>query len=349
MLNPDYHTDIDWLHRISHRLDLFRSVSSSGKTFVCRCPYCGDSKKSRKKTRFYFYTKKRSLNFDCKNCGVHGSFWTFMREQCSDVFDQYKKDQMLKRLDTRQNRSNGTLDLGNGKPLTKKEEPIRSDVVKSLVGCISLSELPDTHPAVKYLIGRCFEREQINRLYYSEDFKVTAQAINPEPLSEHFPSEPRIVIPFYDNDGNIEMIQGRSLDSDSKLRYISIKTHEDVEKIYGKDYVDPNKTTYCVEGPLDSLFVDNCYATCDSALQRSNADVLIWDNEPMNEEIVTLMSKAIENKRSIVIWPTSPLKKIDINDMIKMGINKKELMEIIKSRTFSGLRAKLEFAKWKRV
>jgi hypothetical protein len=272
-----------------------------------------------------------------------------MKDQCPSEFEDYKKDQMLKRLKTSQRRSTPVQQPRNSNKHHNKETTNRTDERKSLVGCVSLADLSDTHKAVKYMIGRCFEREQINRLFYSEDFKVTAQAINPEPLSEYFPSEERIVIPFYDNEGNVDMVQGRSLDPNSSLRYISIKSHEDVDKIYGKEFVDPSRTTYCVEGPFDSLFVDNCYATCDSALQRSDADVLIFDNEPMNEEIVELMSKAIANKRNVVIWPTSPLEKQDINDMIKMGINKDDLMEIIRSRTFSGLRAKLEFTRWKRV
>lgn len=142
-----------------------------------------------------------------------------------------------------------------------------------------MSELDDDHEAVKYLLSRSFTRNEINRLYYSSDFKLTAQSINPEPLSENFPSEPRIVIPFYDTDGKIELIQGRSLDNHSKLRYITIKSHDNVDKIFGREKVDFTKTVYCVEGPLDSLFVDNCIATCDSALEKSNADVLIWDNQ----------------------------------------------------------------------
>lgn len=349
MLKPDYFIDIDWLHKISYRLDLFKSASVNNRTFVCRCPYCGDSAKSKKKTRFYFYTKKQSLNFDCKNCGEHGSFWTFMREQCSDVFDEYKKDQLLKRLDVNRKRSNRQEQQTNINLFHKTDSDTGVDLSKDLVGCVSLKDLPDTHIAVKYMIGRCFERREINRLFYSQDFKVTAQAINPEPLAENFPNDHRIVIPFYNENKEIEMIQGRSLDKDAFLRYISIKAHEDIDKIYGREYIDINQTTYCVEGPFDSLFVDNCYATCDSSLERSNADVLIWDNEPMNETIVKLMDVAISNKRKVVIWPTNDPGKTDINDMIKSGINKNDLMEIIKSRTFSGLRAKLEFTKWKRV
>jgi hypothetical protein len=76
---------------------------------------------------------------------------------------------------------------------------------------------------------------------------------------------------------------------------------------------------------------------------------LIFDNQPRSKEIVKLMEQAITDKRKIVIWPVSPDEKIDINDMIKMGLSKLELIEIIERNTFSGLKAKLAFTKWKKV
>jgi hypothetical protein len=269
-----------------------------------------------------------------------------MNDQFPQHFDQYKKEQMLKRLETG-SKTYRRKTYSSTKPVQRKQES--AEETKALKGCISLSEVSNDHPAVQYLVDRGFERDMIDRLLYSEDFYVTAESINHEPLSPNFPSEPRIVIPFYNINGDIEMIQGRSLDQNSKLRYISIKTHEDVDKIFGKDHVDWSRTVYCVEGPLDSLFVDNCIATCDSSLMRSDADVLIWDDQPRSKEICDLMEQAIDNNRSVVIWPVSTDTKLDINDMIQMGINREELMEIIRQRTFKGLRARLEFNRWRKV
>jgi hypothetical protein len=345
MLKPDYQVDIEWLMTISHDLERFSSASVSNQTYMARCPICGDSQKSKRKTRLYIYTKKGTLNFDCKNCGAHGSFWTFMKEVFPHQFEQYKKDQMLKRLQTSSSPVRRTSTT-SAPPKPKKRESAAE--TKSLEGCTALSLLKDSHPAIKYLKGRHFEKDQIDRLYYSDNFKVTAEALSEDPLSPRFPDEPRIVIPFFSTEGDIEMVQGRSLDPESSLRYISIKRDEDVDKIFGKEYVDRSRTVYCVEGPLDALFVDNCVATCDSSLHRSTADVLIWDNQPRSKEICDLIEQAIDNRRSVVIWPDSPDAKLDINDMIKLGITREELMKVIKQRTFSGLRAKLEFNRWKK-
>jgi hypothetical protein len=336
MFDTDYHTDLMWLHNISFRLDRFKKQNN---VFVARCVYCGDSKKSNRVARLYFYTKKGNLNFDCKNCGEHGSFWKFMKDQFSDMFDEYKKDQMLLRLERGVKHTHKIIDT----------QPKIDASKETILGCTNILDLPDDHYVVQYLSDRGFDNEIIGRLLFSENFKETAQSISPIPLSPKFPVEPRIVIPFYTKDKKIDMIQGRSLDNNSSLKYITIKSSEDSEKIFGKDAIDNSKTSYCVEGPFDSLFVDNCVATCDSSLERSNADVLIWDNEPRNKEILFKIETAISNNRKVVIWPTSPDSKEDINDMILDGMTKKQIMEIIKKRTFKGLMAKLEFNKWKKM
>jgi len=346
VFKPNYQIDIDWLYKISYKLERFKKSSPSGNTFVCRCIICGDSAKSKKTARLFFYTKKGSLNYDCKNCGDHGSFYSFMRDVCPQDFEEYKKQQLLDRF---QSRSSGHKSKAHINLPPKEEDTNTNDLSESLVGCVRLDKLPKDHPAVLYVLGRQIPDYNLHRLFYADNFRVTAQSIAYEELSPKFPDEPRIVIPFYSKDGLIEMIQGRSLDKQSKLRYISIKSSEGVDKIYGKEKIDNSKTTYCVEGPFDSLFIDNCVATCDSALQRSNANVLIFDNQPRNKEIIELMDTAISNGRSVVIWPVSPNDKIDINDMILMGLSQEQLMNIIQTNTFSGLKAKLMFTKWKKV
>lgn len=339
MFNPDYHTDVSWLHNISFRLERFKKLNNN--VYESRCIYCGDSSKSRKKARLHFYTKKHKLNFDCKNCGEHGSFWKFMKDQFPEMFDEYKKDQMLKRLETGVRRNT----LFEESKTQQKE----SSAKESIVGCVDITDLPNDHVAVQYLLSRGFSKDIISRLLFSPNFKTTAQSISPTKLSEKFPEEPRIVIPFYTNEMKIDMIQGRSLEKNPALKYITIKSSEDSEKIFGAEQIDKNKTSYCVEGVFDSLFIENCLATCDSSLERSDADVLIWDNEPRNKEIVGKISQAIDNNRSVVIWGTRPDSKEDINDMIKNGLSRKALMETINKRTFKGLMAKLEFNKWKKI
>ena len=131
---------------------------------------------------------------------------------------------------------------------------------------------------------------------------------------------------------------------------IKFSLNPEKEKIYGLNRVDWNKTVYVTEGPLDSLFLDNCVATAQSDLRikRDSNMVLIPDNEPRNKEIVKQIEKFIESDYSVVLWPEE-VKEKDINEMILSGKTKQDIQELISKNTFSGIRAKTQFIYWKKV
>ena len=107
---------------------------------------------------------------------------------------------------------------------------------------------------------------------------------------------------------------------------------------------------YIVEGPLDSLFLDNCLAAggADLQLPATNKDeFFIFDNEPRNKEIIDRMYKLIDKEYMIVIWPEGTIEK-DINEMIIKGKTKEELQKIISDNTYSGLSAITQLNSYKR-
>jgi len=73
----------------------------------------------------------------------------------------------------------------------------------------------------------------------------------------------------------------------------------------------------------------------------------VFDNEPRNKEIVSLMEKQIDLGNKICLWPET-IKEKDINDMILSGIDRLEIEAIIHNNTFSGLEAKMKFTTWKK-
>ena len=111
-----------------------------------------------------------------------------------------------------------------------------------------------------------------------------------------------------------------------------------------------SRTFYVVEGPLDSLFLDNCIATAQSDLRVSEKDnsVLIPDNEPRNSEVVKQIGKYIDEKYKVVIWP-SDIQEKDINEMILSGKTERDIKDIIAQNTFDGLLAKTKLSQWKKV
>jgi hypothetical protein len=149
-------------------------------------------------------------------------------------------------------------------------------------------------------------------------------------------------------------LQGRSFTPERSLRYITIRAESNINLIYGLDKFDSRKIGYVVEGPIDSMFLPNCLAAANSDLEsvckKVAADnlVLIYDNEPRNKEIVRLLESSINDGKKVCIWPSSIVEK-DINDMILSGKSSEDLLSIIKTRTFFGLEAQLEFCRWKKI
>ena len=87
--------------------------------------------------------------------------------------------------------------------------------------------------------------------------------------------------------------------------------------------VDKSKPIYVVEGPLDSLFLDNCIAVAGADFSNMEGDLtVIYDNEPRNKEINKQIEKTIDQGKSVCLWPDT-MKCKDINDMIIAGYSKK--------------------------
>ena len=121
------------------------------------------------------------------------------------------------------------------------------------------------------------------------------------------------------------------------------------------DRVDLSKPVKIVEGPIDSLFLDNCVASGDANLtvvaKSINAPkkILIYDQEPRNKEIVRMMQDAIKSQHDVVIWPQTLSGSKDINEIILSGITLDEIENIISRSTFSGLEAQTNFVFWKKI
>lgn len=73
-----------------------------------------------------------------------------------------------------------------------------------------------------------------------------------------------------------------------------------MKKFYGLDKIDFSRPIYVVEGPIDSMFLDNCIATMDSALYRittllgDHDYIFIPDIQPRNKEIVKTIEQCIK-------------------------------------------------------
>ena len=324
--------DEHYVNLLSGRLDKFSRKKSGLYNF--RCPYCGDSQKHRNKARGYFFRLKQDMVFKCHNCGVGRTLPNFLKDQAPDLHDEY----IMERY------KSGTTGKGSYVPKPKFQKP----KFKKKGELVSISELNNEHRAVAYLLGRQIPEEHFSDLFYTDKFCTWVNTQKPT-FKDVKKDHPRIIIPFIDTNGEWFGFQGRSLDYNDSLRYITIMLDENKTKVFGLNRVDLNKTIYITEGPFDSLYIDNAIAMAgadvDWELLRNKEVVFVYDNERRNKEIVNRMEKAINRKCEIVIWPEN-LQEKDLNDMFIAGHDVQSLVEF---NTYSGLEATIKLSEWKKV
>ena len=80
--------DVKYINMISSRLSRF-SWKKYNQLATCRCPICGDSKRNKSKTRFYFYEKKGGFFVKCHNCDFGTTLSKFLEQLDRPVFEQY--------------------------------------------------------------------------------------------------------------------------------------------------------------------------------------------------------------------------------------------------------------------
>jgi len=302
-----------------------------------RCPYCGDSHKSKTKARGYVFRKEQKLLYRCHNCSKGTTLQGLLKHIDVNIykdyiFEQFKKDKTNKELD--------------GKLTFTQPKFMKGSPLKSLK---KISQLKHDHPVKKFVDSRKIPSRTHFELFFAPKFYSWVNTIIPNKFPSVEGDHPRLVIPFFDENNNMFAFQGRAFGKEEP-KYITIVLDSLKEKVYGLNKVDWKKTVYVVEGPIDSLFLDNCVATAQSDLRlkdRKNNIVLVPDNEPRNEQIVKQIGKFIDNNYSVVLWPESVSEK-DINEMILSGRTKSEIHDIIKENTFSGISAKLKFTNWRK-
>ena len=331
--------DRAFLLRLSPKLQRFTQKKDDLYNF--RCPLCGDSQKNKTKSRGYVYRKKNDYFYMCHNCGASTSFYNFLDK----VDPSLTKEYALERY------KHGDNNKSNHETPEFEEIKTSRPTFKKALDLPSIDSLPEAHFAKVYVKSRKIPEAFYSQLYYAEDFATFIQSLGIE--KELTKKDKRLVIPFYDAEKNLIAVQGRAL-GESKLRYITIKTHEDNHKFFGLDRIDQDKMIYVVEGPIDSMFLDNAVATADSNLESitsiydKSKITLVFDNEPRNKEIIKKIDEAIEKHYNVVIWPEM-IESKDINDMVLEGFSPDEIQDIISKNTFVNLRAKAEFVNWKKV
>lgn len=334
------------INQLSTRVQLFKQKSQN--EWSMRCPVCGDSQKSKTKARGSIYlNSKGNYSYHCFNCAYSASVQQFLKEMFSDIYQQYRlaifKDKP----------SNENNDI-----LKKKYAPDSDKFDFSLTEPVF--EVPI---ASKYLKTRC-----IPELYWDTNFlycnkigsfiKSNRTDGKYDKISD---SGDWLITPIIgESEFNKKVVQAvccRNLDNASKMRYIHAKLRDDCiddQVIWGLYNIDSSKPVIACEGIFDAILLDNAIALLTSVKTVKNRDdwniIYLIDNEPRNKEIVKIVERHISAGRTISLLPNKYLKfGKDINDYIKSGIAKEQIMDDIIKHTYNGARAFLEFNNWRKI
>jgi hypothetical protein len=263
--------------------------------------------------------------------------------------EEYREKNGGKNKD-RKKESSDLFGFVDKKPKFKKKDKLLDEV-------FCLNDLPNNHDAVKFANMRMIPKQHWGLLYYTDDFGKFCKHLDPECFCG---KEDRLVIPFFNSHGNVVAVQGRALNMSDEVKaretakYITVKGDKSIDRLwYGMWRVNPKKRVYVVEGPLDSLFLENATAMVGAGALKEipsrfeNSEMtFILDNEPRNRQICAYVEKLIELGRDVCIWPNNILEK-DINDMA-YRMSTRKIQKMIDENTVNGLEAKLRFQGWRK-
>lgn len=330
-----------YINLLSSRLERFARVNAN--TYKFRCPICGDSQKDHRKTRGYVYMRKGALKFFCHNCNASMGLPWFIKTLDPTLYTEYLKERMVE-----QGHKDETQEF-----VDKMKTPVfvKETGLKDLK---KISQLKAEHPVKQYITKRQIPADTHYKLFLVRNFKAWVNTMIPGKFEDTEKDEPRLILPFLDQDKKLFGFQGRSFKKDG-IRYITIILDDEKPKIFGLDTMDPSKDIYVVEGPIDSLFLPNGIASAGgdliTPLQQLDVQkdkfIVVYDNEPRNKHTVKHIEKAIESGHRVCIWPTTMEHK-DINDMVLAGYAKEKVKDIIDECTYSGPTAKLHLALWRK-
>lgn len=330
-----------YLGLLSNRLERFKRTRNN--TFNFRCPVCGDSQKSRFKARGWVFPKNKGsgMLYHCHNCNV-----TMDLEKLIEKVDPliYKEFMHEKLSEHGLPKPKTELDL-----FTEKLKPPSFIKDSPLIKLKKISQLNHDHPVKKYVQERLIPNTYHAKLFYASKFKHFVNLCIPNKFENLDRDEPRLIIPFLDENKNMFGFQGRGFRKDG-IRYITIMIDSTKPKIFGLDTCDRSKLHYILEGPIDSMFVTNSIAMAGGSIDWNYVNeysVFVFDNEPRSKETCKKIEKIIDKGHKVVIFPEF-IRSKDINDMIKYD-QISDTNALLYDNISSGLEAKIIFTAWKKI
>lgn len=331
-----------YLSQVVSLLDMAKWKNEN--TLNHRCPYCGDSAKNTYKARGYHFQVGQNFVYKCHNCGKSTSSVNFLKDHFPMIHKEYIKEWLKENGKAPRQKK---MPSANEFKFTPREEVLNMKRIDLTAVCFRANE---KGVARDFLESRKIPESKIQDLWFVPQAQ-TLGLLSDKYKDRVLGDDPRVVIPFFDESGELVGISGRAI-NDSPLRYLTMRFLDDVPLIYNIDKVDKSKTIYVTEGPIDSLFLPNAISVGGSDFKKIDDSIkenaiLIYDNEPRNTEILKKINEVIDLGWSVCIWDDRRVSDIkDINDMVLNGLSQDEIVDIITSNTYSGLSAKVKLKEY---
>lgn len=302
-MNEDYR---DWL--IERILEYIPSgYVRVGKEINCKCPICGDSKKSSLKKRGYLNLENGS--FYCHNCGVSfKSGLSFLSRISGEDFSKIRGEFLKIKY------SGKVFTGGNGLVPGQTKVKKATDYLFNARSVIRPEwKSPLSEKAKSYLDGRL----------------VTSAPFLKDKLYSYYAKDGNeyILIPWTMN--NVEsyfQINDFQKVSKTGRKYIFPKNMDKL--LFGMDNIDLSwKNIIVTEGVYDSLFIPNCICCGGKYLSELQYEILkkrfpdfkisiSFDNDKPGMEAMKSAIEKFGNRYSYLIWFNKNVKQKDINDYV---------------------------------
>lgn len=349
--------DEKYIRQLGSYVERFKDVGNN--TYNCRCPYCGDSKKSLLKARGYFYlSSNNKWRYKCHNCAINVSLSNIINYVSPVLYEEYRFEYFT------ENSSNDKTFI---KKDSRKEEDIDNiiqvDSIKLILNSrimkelTPLTKLTAENPGYKYIVDRKIPKNRMEKLYYVENLKNVVRHIKAYNI-DSVPAIAGIVIPYFDTSGILQCFQLRNIDASSKMRYLTYDIAEDYEHIFNIENINSVDPVYVFEGAFDSMFCHNAVAASGASIMQKLAKikeinknvVIVFDNDyKTNKDINKLLNDCIDQGYSVVLYDIEMDGYKDINQYAR-DKNKtvEDITAYLQKCTYSDLNAKLFLASQKR-
>ena len=201
----------------------------------------------------------------------------------------------------------------------------------------TISSLPNNHIAKQYLIKRKTPSKWFKYLYYTDNTNELLETYGFKKMGTSADTEGRIIIPFHAPNGKLSGFQARTLDPKVAIRYryISKEIDKSVPRVFNLSRVKFNKPVLILEGPFDSMFLDNAIAAMGAEIPSKLGEIKFdnWiyvpDRDLSNPSIIRNLKSLLKKGYKISLLPKEVGEGKDINDYILSGTPAKTIQKMI--------------------